>query len=82
MPHVVNAFHTLKSVGGLVEKGEMGAKPTVLLEDEKLAVNLESEGPLTLAGLVLARGPLKETHVVRVFAALAAYSGVLALATY
>ncbi|MFQ5886727.1 MAG: hypothetical protein ACE5II_05795 [Anaerolineae bacterium] len=82
MPHIMNAFHILKSVGGIMEKGQMGARPTVLLEDESLAVNLKAGAPLTLAGLVLAKGPMTESQTVKVFAALAVYSGILALVTY
>jgi UDP-N-acetylglucosamine--dolichyl-phosphate N-acetylglucosaminephosphotransferase len=31
MPHVMNAFHILKSLGGLVERREIEARPTVIL---------------------------------------------------
>lgn len=83
MPHVMNSFHILRSVGWLpVEKSEIGVRPTVLLEDGRLAANSESGAPLTLAGLALAKGPMREPQVVKTFAALAIYSGVLALVTY
>ncbi len=80
MPQIMNAFYGLATIGRLYERREV-PRPTRLLEDGRLEATDDPKAPITLARMVLARGPLPERDIVRVFIALQAISGVLALFT-
>jgi len=81
MPHIMNGFHSLASIGGLLERRQIKARPTKVLADGKLAANEDPEAPITLARLILAGGPLREDEIVKIFILLSSYSGILAIFT-
>ncbi len=79
-PQIMNAFYGLSSIGRLYERREV-PRPIVILEDGRLMATKDPQAPITLARLVLARGPLYEKEVMLMFLALSVVSGFLALAT-
>jgi UDP-N-acetylglucosamine--dolichyl-phosphate N-acetylglucosaminephosphotransferase len=79
-PQIMNAFYGLSSIGRLFERREV-SRPVALLEDGRLMATKDPKAPITLARVILARGPLYENEATRVFLILSAISGVLALAT-
>lgn len=79
-PQIMNAFYGLSSIGRLYERREV-SRPVAMLEDGRLVATKDPKAPLTLARVILARGPLHENEATRVFLVLSAISGVLALAT-
>jgi len=81
MPHIMNGFHSLASIGGLLERRQIKARPTKVLTDGRLAASKDPKAPITLARLVLAGGPLHEDEVVKIFILLSIYSGILAILT-
>jgi len=81
MPHIMNGFHSLASIGGLLERRQIKARPTKMLPDGRLAANKDPKAPITLARLILAGGPLYEYEIVKVLLLLSAYSGLLAIIT-
>jgi len=80
MPQIMNAFYGLSSMGKLYERKEV-SRPVTILEDGRIAATKDPKAPITLARMVLARGPLREEKAARVFLVLATISGVLAIAT-
>ncbi|MHA1382601.1 MAG: hypothetical protein ACTSR3_02465 [Candidatus Helarchaeota archaeon] len=81
LPLIMNAFQTLRSFGGFKERSEVKIKPTILLPDERIDISTHKEVPLTLAGLVLVKGPLSEKDVVKIFHDLIIFSGILGIIT-
>jgi len=80
MPQIMNAFYGLSSIGRLYERREV-ARPVEVLEDGRLMARDDPGAPLTLARFVLARGPLREDEVARVFIVMSVISGLLAIVT-
>jgi len=79
-PQIMNAFYGLSSIGRLYERREV-SRPVTVLEDGRLMATKDLKAPITLARVILARGPLHENEATLVFLVLSAISGVLALAT-
>jgi UDP-N-acetylmuramyl pentapeptide phosphotransferase/UDP-N-acetylglucosamine-1-phosphate transferase len=79
-PQIMNAFYGLSSIGRLYERREV-SRPVTILEDGRLMATKDPKAPITLARVILARGPLYENEATRIFLVLSAISGVLALAT-
>lgn len=82
IPHIMNAFSGLASVGGLRERREIRQRPIRLLGNGLLEASTEKGAPVTIARLILAGGPLNEKGVVRGMMILTAVSSCLALLTY
>jgi len=82
IPHIMNAFYGLASVGGLHERREIHQRPITLLKNGLLKASTEKGAPVTMARLILAEGPLGEKQIVRGMMILTAVSSVLALVTY
>lgn len=82
IPHIMNAFYGLTSVGRLFERREIASRPTRLLDDGTLEATDNRLAPVTLSRLILARGPLTERQVVRSIMALTAVSSALAVVTF
>ncbi len=82
IPHIMNAFYGLASVGGLHERREIRQRPIRLLADGRLEANMEKGAPVTLARLILAAGPLSEKEVVKVMISLTIVSSLLAVFTF
>ena len=80
IPQIMNAFYGLSTIGRLYERREV-PRPISILEDGRLASNKDPKAPITLARVILAKGPLYEFEAVRVFFILSAISGVLAILT-
>lgn len=81
MPHIMNAFYGLFSVGRLYEHREVKARPTMLRQDGVLEATSEKSAPVTLTRLILAEGPLNEKKIVDVMVLLTAFSAILAVLT-
>ncbi|MFC1506800.1 glycosyltransferase 4 family protein [Thermoproteota archaeon] len=81
MPHIMNAFYGLATVGRLYERKEISTRPIRVLEDGRLEVNKDSKAPITLARMILAQRPLKEFEVTRRMFILSAVSAILAVLT-
>ncbi len=79
-PQIMNAFYGLSTVGRLYERREV-SRPVAVLEDGRLMATSDPKAPITLARVILARGPLKEYESARVFIALSAIAGLLAILT-
>lgn len=80
MPQIMNAFYGLSSIGRLYERRDV-TRPVHVLDDGRVAASDDERAPITLARMILARGPLTEQEAVRLFLILSAISGVLALVT-
>jgi len=81
LPAIMNAFYSLVSIGGLLERRQMKGRPTVFRKDGKLEASREPGAPLTLARLILARGPLSEQQITLSLAVLSLASSILAVLT-
>jgi UDP-N-acetylglucosamine--dolichyl-phosphate N-acetylglucosaminephosphotransferase len=81
LPAIMNAFYSLVSVRGLLERRQMRKRPTIFQKDGTLAATLDKDAPMTLTRLVLARGPLTEQQITLSLAVLALTSSVLAVIT-
>jgi len=82
IPHIMNAFYGLSSVGRLYERREISKRPTLLLQNGMLQASGERGAPMTLVRLILAAGPLTERNVVRGLIFLTVISSLLAVVTY
>ena len=80
MPHIMNAFYGLSTIGRLYERREV-SRLIEVLDDGRLMARSDPNAPLTLARFVLARGPLFEYEAVKLFYYVSAISGLLALFT-
>ena len=81
MPHIMNAFYSLSSIGRLYERREIISRPIRILEDYRLDASPDEKAPLTLARIILAHGPLEERKVARTMMVLTFLSSTLALLT-
>jgi UDP-N-acetylglucosamine--dolichyl-phosphate N-acetylglucosaminephosphotransferase len=79
-PQIMNAFYGLATIGRLYE-GRKVNRPVTVLDDGRLMATKDPKAPITLARMILARGPLYEYEATRVFLVLSAISGVLAVLT-
>lgn len=82
IPHIMNAFSGLASVGGLHERREIQERPTTLRDDGKLEASVRKAAPVTLTRMILAAGPLGERDIVRAMLVLTLVSSILAVFTY
>jgi len=81
MPHIMNAFYGLSSIGRLYERREIKSRPVKLLENGKLAANINEDAPITLARLILIQEPLTEKEVFKIIMFLTLISSILAILT-
>jgi len=79
-PQIMNAFYGLATVGRLYERREV-SRPVSMLDDGRLTASSDPRAPITLARVILARGPLYEYEAARVFMVLASIAGALAVLT-
>lgn len=82
IPHIMNAFYGLASVGGLRERREISHRPIRLLRNGLLEASTRKDAPVTMARLILAGGPLSESEIVKGMIVLTTVSSLLALLTY
>jgi UDP-GlcNAc:undecaprenyl-phosphate/decaprenyl-phosphate GlcNAc-1-phosphate transferase len=78
LPAVMNSFLFLSSVKRIVEHREVKARPTILMEDFKLAASTNKDAPATLVRLIVADGPLSEREIGSHIFKLAALTSLLA----
>jgi len=81
MPHIMNAFYGLASVGHLFERREVTSRPIKILRDGRLAANPDPKAPITLTRTILADKPKGEKEVVNIFILLTCFSCLLAMIT-
>jgi UDP-GlcNAc:undecaprenyl-phosphate/decaprenyl-phosphate GlcNAc-1-phosphate transferase len=78
LPAVMNSFLFLASVKRIVEHRQVKARPTILMDDFKLAASTDRAAPATLVRLIVADGPLGEKEVGYQIFKLAAFTALLA----
>ena len=81
LPAVMNSFLFLASVRRIVEHRQIKERPTILMNDFKLAASKDKSAPATLVRLILADGPLDEKAVGCKIFKLATLTALLAFAT-
>ncbi|MDI9619491.1 MAG: hypothetical protein QFX33_01505 [Candidatus Nezhaarchaeota archaeon] len=81
MPQIMNGFYILSSIKGLVERRKIKERPTIILGDNVLAANNSKMAPLTLANIILSKGPLREPELVNCYATLSFFSFMLSVLT-
>ncbi len=81
LPAVMNSFLFLASVRRIVEHRQIKERPTILMNDFKLAASKDKSAPATLVRLILADGPLDEKAVGCQIFKLATLTALLAFAT-
>jgi len=82
IPHIMNAFYGLSSVGRLYERRELSSRPIRVLDDGRLEASPEKDAPVTLARIILAPGSMTEGEVVRAMMILTLVSCIMAVVTY
>ncbi|HXY82394.1 MAG TPA: hypothetical protein VEH56_01660 [Candidatus Saccharimonadales bacterium] len=82
IPHIMNAFYGLSSVGRLYERREISNRPTRLLQNGMLQASADRGSPITLTRLILAAGALREPEVVKAMMVLTLISSLLGVLTY
>lgn len=80
-PHIQNSFFFLSKIKRFAEHREVSAKPTKLLEDERLSSSLDPKAPLTLVRTMLVGKPATEPDVVNSIFVLFLFSTSLAVVT-
>src|SRR5919205_606347 len=81
LPAVMNSFLFLASVKRIVEHREVKVRPTVLLDDFRLAASTNEAAPATLVRLIVVDGPLDEKQVGYQIFKLAIFTALLAFAS-
>jgi len=81
IPHIMNAFYGLASVGHFFERKEIASRPIKILKDGRLAASTGLDAPITLTRTILVDGPKREKDVVNIFFLLTSFSSLLALIT-
>jgi UDP-N-acetylglucosamine--dolichyl-phosphate N-acetylglucosaminephosphotransferase len=81
LPAVMNSFLFLSSVKRVVEHRQIKSRPTILMDDYRLAASKDASAPATLVRLILADGPLTEKEIGNRIFRLAIMSALLAFAT-
>jgi UDP-N-acetylglucosamine--dolichyl-phosphate N-acetylglucosaminephosphotransferase len=80
-PNIQNSFFFLSRIRRFTEHRELKAKPTRLLEDQRLASSEDPAAPLTLVRTLVAGKPASEKEIVSDIWFLFLASGSLALIT-
>ncbi len=80
LPAIINSFLFLSSVKKVVEHREI-KNPTSHTDDWKLKTTSESNAPITLVRLLIAKKPLSEKQIGTEIFKLAIFSGILAIIT-
>jgi UDP-N-acetylglucosamine--dolichyl-phosphate N-acetylglucosaminephosphotransferase len=81
IPAILNSFYILSSVRGFVERRKMGARPTYMMEDGRLAASSDRSAPTTLIRMILLEGPLTEKELVKKILLLTGVACLLSVAT-
>jgi len=78
MPYIMNGFYIISTIKGLKERREIKVRP-VIVKNGLLYANTDPKSPLTLAHLILVRGPLKEKELVDGIVVLQLTATILAI---
>ena len=81
IPHIVNAFYLLSTLGGLYERRQISNRPTRVLSDGRIEATDDRHAPVTLTRMILAQGPLREPEIVLIMIALTAIASAFAVFT-
>lgn len=82
IPLILNSFNILTSVGGLINRRKIKARPVHLGNDLKIYPSSEPGAPVTLVQLLTLRGGLSEKELVFAYTLLLVINAVLSLALY
>ena len=82
MPHIMNAYYGLSSIGRLYERRDIKDRPIEVLPEGKLAATGFRHAPITLTRLILAQGPLREKEITIFMMFFTVLSCILALVTF
>jgi UDP-N-acetylmuramyl pentapeptide phosphotransferase/UDP-N-acetylglucosamine-1-phosphate transferase len=80
MPFIMNAFHSLRSIGGLLERREIAERP-VKVVGEYIEANPNPKAPKTLANLMLRKGRATELELIKSYHAICAISSIMGVIT-
>lgn len=82
MPYIVNGFHSLLSIGGLLERREIKIRPVILDENnETIIANKDPQAPMTMVNLLTLKTPLREKEILVAYILLTLISSILAIIT-
>ncbi len=81
LPAITNSFFFLSTVKRIVEHRVIKSKPTILLDDYRIAASKDPNAPVTLVRLIVAKKPLYEYQIVNRILSLAVFSSILAIIT-
>ena len=81
LPAIINSFLFLASVKRIVEYRKIRAKEAEFTEDMRLKATGDADAPVSLIGLIIAKGPMSERQIGNSIFRLAAFAGVLAVIT-
>lgn len=81
LPAIINSFLFLASTKRIVEHKEIKAKAVRITDDFKMEATRDRRAATTLVSLIIARKPMTEEQVCAAIHRLAAFSGILAVAT-
>jgi UDP-N-acetylglucosamine--dolichyl-phosphate N-acetylglucosaminephosphotransferase len=76
--HIMNSFSIIGSVGGLIERRDMIARP-VQVKDGLISASSDLKAPITLVRLLVARKAKTEKEIVNNIYALVSYCCILAI---
>jgi UDP-N-acetylglucosamine--dolichyl-phosphate N-acetylglucosaminephosphotransferase len=80
IPFIINGLDTLLTVG-FKERRDMDARPTLMTEDGRIALNPDPRAPVPLANLFLIDGPRTERELIHNFVSTVALSSLLGVVT-
>ncbi|MEM0349266.1 MAG: hypothetical protein QXD24_03690 [Candidatus Caldarchaeum sp.] len=81
LPHIMNEFHIIYSLGGLRSGKKAPTRPTII-NSGTITANVDRKAPITLVRLLTAGEKLTEPAVVRRLFLICLYSAALSLLTY
>ncbi len=81
LPFMVSGFSVIASVGGLVERHEIGKRP-VILEEGRIKANPDPKAPISLIAILTSDRPKTEPEIVRNTLLTSLLSGLLACLTF
>lgn len=81
IPHIMNEFYLLASIGGLKSGKLIDIRP-VIVEGGLISANPDPKAPLTLVRLLTVGGALREERIVGYMALLSVYSSFIAALTF
>lgn len=79
LTQILNALFTLLSLGGFIERRDIGERPVHVSEDGCITANVNPKAPITLTRMLTASKPMSEREVASAFFKLTSFSCILAL---